>query len=278
MAHFEPTFSYDAPPEGEIRLDFGEGTPYAREFLRCTLCGHFVSSHDLDLERLYEGRYVDAAYGEAGLRRSYDRIMALSPFASDSVGRTQCIAAFAAAHFSGSNARPGPLTLLDVGSGLCVFPARMRDLGWRCTALDPDARAARHAREYVGIDAVCGDFMEVEADQLDCFDLITFNKILEHVADPVAMLSGARRFLRRGGIVYVELPDGEAAATAGAGREEFFIDHHHAFSLASLALLAKRAEFAPLSVERLREPSSKYTLRAFLVPNPQAPTGASDGV
>jgi hypothetical protein len=30
-------------------------------------------------------------------------------------------------------------------------------------------------------------------------------------------------------------------------------------------MLANRAGFHPLSVERLREPSSKFTLRAFLV-------------
>ena len=77
MAHFEPAFSYDAPPEGEIGLDFGEAAVYAREVTRCALCGHFISSHDLDLEGLYKGRYVDTAYGETGLSRTYDRIMAL---------------------------------------------------------------------------------------------------------------------------------------------------------------------------------------------------------
>ncbi len=268
MAHFEPAFSYDAPPEGEIGLDFGEAAVYAREVTRCALCGHFISSHDLDLEGLYKGRYVDTAYGETGLSRTYDRIMALPPAASDNVGRTDRISAFAAVHFSGSNVRSRPLTVLDIGSGLCVFPSRMRDLGWRCTALDPDPRAARHAREHVGVEAVCGDFMEV--DGLDRFDLITFNKVLEHVVDPVPMLSRACRFLRGGGAVYVELPDGEAARAAGPGREEFCIDHHHVFSPASLAFLAVRAGFAPLSIERLREPSTKYTLRAFLVPNRQA--------
>ena len=31
-------------------------------------------------------------------------------------------------------------TLLDVGSGLAVFPAVMKEMGWLCTALDPDVR------------------------------------------------------------------------------------------------------------------------------------------
>jgi hypothetical protein len=62
------------------------------------------------------------------------------------------------------------------------------------------------------------------------------------------------------------VPDGEAAVHEGPGREEFFIEHHHIFSAVSLALLAARAGFNVQVIERLREPSRKYTLRAFLVP------------
>jgi hypothetical protein len=78
------------------------------------------------------------------------------------------------------------------------------------------------------------------------------------------MLAAAHRWLAAGGFVYLEVPDGEAAAGAGPDREEFFIDHRHVFSPASLALLAARASFAVCAIERLREPSGKYTLRAFV--------------
>ncbi len=95
---------------------------------------------------------------------------------------------------------------------------------------------------------------------------MTFNKVLEHVADPVAMLARARAFHGRAdGVVYVEVPDGEAAAAEGPGREEFFIEHLHVFSAASLALLAVRAGFSLVRLERVREPSTKYTLAAFVV-------------
>jgi hypothetical protein len=64
--------------------------------------------------------------------------------------------------------------------------------------------------------------------------------------------------------VYVELPDGEGAATDGPGREEFFIEHLHVFSMASMCLLAARAGFSVQLAERLREPSGKFTLYAFM--------------
>jgi hypothetical protein len=61
----------------------------------------------------------------------------------------------------------------------------------------------------------------------------------------------------------IELPD-VASAIDGPPREKFFIEHRHVFSATSIALLAGRAGFSVLAIERLREPSGKYTLRAFL--------------
>jgi SAM-dependent methyltransferase len=158
----------------------------------------------------------------------------------------------------------GTQTVLDVGSGLAVFPARMREAGWVCTALDPDPRAVEHARTAAGVEAVCADFME--AKDLGAFDLVTLNKVLEHVPEPAAMLARTREFLTQHGHVYLELPDGEAAATDpdGANREEFFIEHLHVFSMSSVSLLADRAGLVTQQLERVREPSGKYTLFAFL--------------
>ena len=107
------------------------------------------------------------------------------------------------------------------------------------------------------------DFMK--SDDLGRFGLITLNKVLEHVPRPVAMLARTRHYLEPGGVVYVELPDTAAADDpAGPGREEFFIEHLFVFSPASLALLARRAGFDVQLLERIREPSGKYTVVAFL--------------
>lgn len=251
-AYLELAFSYDAPPEGETPFALA-GAAYRRDVRRCALCGHFVSHHDLALDALYAGDYVSATYGGDGLREAFDRIVALPPERSDNHGRVRRVVEFA-------GGRPG--SVLDVGSGLCVFLYEMKRAGAVCTALDPDPRAAAHAREVVGVEAVCGDFMTAEG--LGSFDIVTLNKVLEHVEDPVAMLDRCARVLAPGGFVYIEVPDGDAAAAEGPEREEFFIEHLHVFSPASLALLIARAGFSPVRIERLREPSTKYTLAAFL--------------
>ena len=256
-AYFVTAFTYDCPPEGEVRFQ-ATASSYHRRVLQCSLCGHFCGSHSLDLAGLYTGDYVSSTYG-GGLRAAYERILALPPLRSDNHARVERVRAFAASRWAGARPRP---TILDVGSGLCVFLAGMHAAGWLCTALDPDERAVDHARTVVGIDAIQGDF-HTSAD-LGSFDVVTFNKVLEHVPDPVRMLSRAARYLKPGGFVYLEVPDGEAAAAEGQGREEFFVDHWHAFSPMSLALLVRKAGLSTIAIERLREPSTKFTLRAFL--------------
>ncbi len=260
---FSSVFTYNAPPEGEIRFEFSVSGQYRRTVLRCKLCGHFVSIHEMDDSVLYTGDYISANYqDQEGVRQTFERIISLDPSQSDNVGRVRRILDFAATHMPIAN-RDRPPSVLDVGSGLGVFPYKMKEAGWDCTALDPDIRAVKHVQEVVGVRAIQGDFMTTQ--DIGRFDVVTFNKVLEHVEDPVAMLAKSANHLHKDGFVYVEVPDGEAAVVDGPGREEFFIDHLHIFSAASLALLVTRSGFELVSIERLREPSSKYTLRAFMV-------------
>jgi SAM-dependent methyltransferase len=265
---FSLVFRYDAPPPGETFFPELSGK-YYREIQRCGGCGHYLNVQDAALNSLYEGAYVQATYGERGLTDAYRLIMALPAERSDNCRRVERIVRFMFEQFEaadfkyGDNARP---KVLDVGSGLCVFLKRMKEAGWNCAALDPDPRAAEHARKEVGIEAITGDFMKL--DDVGLYDLVTFNKVLEHVPDPIAMLGKSKHHLKPGGVVYVEVPDGEAAAQDGPGREEFFIEHRCVFSPASLSLLAARAGFGVRLMERVREPSRKYTLRAFLTPHP----------
>lgn len=258
-------FRYEAPPRGETPFQLPPGQPYEREFSLCSNCGHYLAINQLDLTDLYGGAYADATYGDR-MADAYERVMSLPPERSDNAQRVRRLLD----HLG--NGAPGS-RVLDVGSGLGVFPARIEEAGCTCVALDPDARAVEHLRSRVGVEAVCADFME-ELPALGTFRLITFNKVLEHVDDPVGMLARAGDFLQSDGWVYVEVPDGECAALEGAGREEFFIEHLCAFSMASLTLLARRAGFVPYRAERVREPSGKFTLWTLLRPEGAAETAS----
>ena len=262
---FARVFTYEAPPAGETLFEFSRNGSYRREIVQCARCRHFVSRSSMDMSSLYDHDYVSGTYGGAdGLRRAFDRITALPPERSDNVGRVRRVVGFAAEYLAAPAAEKRRPRVLDVGSGLGVFPHRMVEAGWDCLALDTDQRLVDHLRDHIGVRAVCGRFGEV--GELGRFDAVTINKVLEHVEDPVSFLAKSSEYVAPEGFVYVEVPDGEAAASEGKGREEFFVEHHHVFSFSSLALAAQMAGFIPILMERLREPSTKFTLRAFLAP------------
>ena len=255
----ELVFEYFEPPVGETHFPSLEGQRYHRLVFRCTTCGHFVAECAMDLSALYDEAYVNATYRDAeGVRQTFERITRLPANKSDNAGRVDRICRFADSFFPDGTR----LQLLDIGSGLAVFPWAMKQRGWDCTALDPDPRAAAHAREVAQVKSICSDFLKESL--ADRFPLVTLNKVLEHVPDPVAMLQRAAGLLDRPGLIYVEVPDGEAAADEGSGREEFFLEHLHVFSPASVALLAHHAGLRILTIQRLRDPSTKFTLFAFL--------------
>lgn len=265
--HMALAWIYHAPPEGETRFPQLEGRRYRREVRSCRVCRHFTLDPGVPLEELYAGGYADATYGDA-MRATFERITSLPPERSDNAGRVARVVRFWAHWARPSQVGERPRAL-DVGSGLAVFPWALAREGWHVTALDPDPRQAEHAREVAGVESVCADFMT--AGDLGEYDLVTLNKVLEHVPDPLAMLRRAVDRVAAEGIVYVEVPDGCAAAWAGPGREEFFIEHLHAFSPESLAMLVRRAGLSPLRIDRLREPSGKYTLATFCARSEGAP-------
>jgi 2-polyprenyl-3-methyl-5-hydroxy-6-metoxy-1,4-benzoquinol methylase len=217
----------------------------------------------MNQETFYTGDYVSATYGDQEkIKSAFDRIISLPADKSDNEGRARRILNFAQEYFPAGRFDTIPPRLLDVGSGLCVFGQRMKKAKWDVTAIDMDKRLVEHARNVVGVKSMLADVKSVEG--IGAFDLISFNKVLEHIDDPISMLASVRRLLKDNGFIYIELPDGENAEAEGQNREEFLLGHIHVFSAASMALLVKKAGFDLVVMERLREPSTKYTLRAFI--------------
>jgi len=211
----------------------------------------------MDLADFYQCGYVDGTYGDR-MAEVFRKILRLPAGKSDNAGRVGRVLEFAKKKW-GNSRKP---SLLDVGSGLAVFPMRMREAGWKVTALDPDARAAVHAREEAKVNAVHADFLDWEPEPGRGFDVISFNKVLEHVENPLAMLARARCCILPGGFLYVEVPN-VLAAESGPDREEFFIEHLHVFSETSLHSAMVKSGWRLVHLAAIHEPSGKYTLAGF---------------
>tara|TARA_B100001093_G_scaffold13111_1_gene12149 strand:+ start:300 stop:1109 length:810 start_codon:yes stop_codon:yes gene_type:complete len=248
---------FNRPPKGETNFGF---LPYNRSLWQCTGCQHITNKHNFNIDtNFYKKTYQRTTYKEKARSRFTD-LMSLPREQSDNRQRVNFIDNF------WNDTQPNKeKSCLDIGSGLGVFPAVLKELNWDCVAIEPDPEACEIIREQIGIEVLSGDL--IECHKIGEFNLISFNKVLEHIRNPTEMLLQSTLHLKPGGLIYIELPDGETALEkSGPDREEFFVEHFDAYSRKSLEFLLKSVKFKILTIDQVYEPSGKFTLRAFAMP------------
>lgn len=251
---FSKTFEYFKPPVGETKFNIRQDK-YSRFYVRCNFCRHWSSVMKINIKNLYNYEYNSATY-KGKLKKNFQKIKNLPNKKSDNFYRVQRIK-----NFSSKDKNENFKKLLDIGSGLGIFPYSASKKGFNCTALDPDPNACRHIRQNLKIKTLCGDFLKKKIKIK--FDIITMNKVIEHIKNPALMLKKAKKNLKKNGLIYIEVPDATKASKKGKNREEFFIDHLHVFSKKSLMLLLKKTNYRKIYINRIVEPSGKFTIYAF---------------
>jgi len=246
-------------PKGETEFGIGSDN-YHRIILKCKNCNVYNNHHDYDLDNLYLESYNLITYSNS-IENNYDRIMQLPFSNSDNKHRVKRISEF----YHENNISLNNIDVLDIGSGLCVFLGELVKHGPKISCVDPSNISVMHALENVGVNqAFQGNFFDINFKNK--YDLVTFNKVLEHVKNPLDMLLKAKSLLNENGIIYIELPDGEVSYQNGGfvNREEFYLEHYTIFTEKSLKYLVKKAGFKLDRMKSIHEPSDKYTLYAFL--------------
>jgi SAM-dependent methyltransferase len=98
-------------------------------------------------------------------------------------------------------------TFLDVGAGKGEFLALARGKGWTVEGIEPCPSFRRYARDRYGIECHAGYLGDSASLPEHSFDAITFNHVLEHVERPQRLLDTSRRYLKTGGVVFIEVPN-----------------------------------------------------------------------
>ncbi|MFI0735442.1 class I SAM-dependent methyltransferase [Streptomyces sp. NPDC021225] len=208
---FEPRRT-DCPWCGSDRLeerlrttDLFQHKPGGFGLDRCRDCGHVFQNPRLSgegLEFYYRDFYdglgeKDMAGLFAGRRKTYvRRAESLRPFAK------------------------APENWLDVGTGhghFCeaaraVFPGTLFDGLDLSAGVELAERAGRVAR------GIRGGFVERVAELADGYDVVSMFHYLEHSTDPRGELRAARRALRPGGHLLIDVPDPESRFSRLLGR------------------------------------------------------------
>lgn len=96
---------------------------------------------------------------------------------------------------------------VDVGCNAAGFLKAVRDMGAACLGIEVDPRLCEWNKAHLGIDVFAGMFEDVPASYHGSAAVVVIRDSLEHHLDPVATLTLARRLLKDGGLVFVDVPN-----------------------------------------------------------------------
>lgn len=96
--------------------------------------------------------------------------------------------------------------VLDIGCGQGVFLELMRERGFDTFGIELGEESARVARDERGLNVVTGDLFTLQAEN-ESFDAVVMSHLIEHVDDPIAVLTRVRDLLRPGGVAMISLPN-----------------------------------------------------------------------
>jgi len=96
-------------------------------------------------------------------------------------------------------------TLLDVGCGSGHFVSLARKHNFRASGIEPTTASARYATEILNVPVHIGPIADIELPP-QSIDIITAWDVIEHVADPLAVMQRCVTWLRPGGIMALRFP------------------------------------------------------------------------
>jgi SAM-dependent methyltransferase len=115
--------------------------------------------------------------------------------------------------------------------------------GCEATGVEPKKEAVREAKERFGLEILQG-FADDPRIPESTYDLVLNTRTINHMLDPLGDLRNAWRWLKPGGIVFVDIQDAiREARYEGFERNVVEIDHPYMFSLNTLVAMVQKAGF-----------------------------------
>jgi len=159
---------------------------------------------------------------------------------------------------------PPPGRMIEIGAAAGLFMASARRAGWDVQGLEPLPAAAAFARDRLGLD-VRTDTVEQAPFEPQSFDAAAMFETIEHVLDPVGVLTAIHRLLRPRGLLVLTTPNWEAFTRHALGRQWAVIspaEHLYYFSEATLTAMLRRAGFSWVHYHRDFAAGPKETMKA----------------
>ncbi len=134
--------------------------------------------------------------------------------------------------------------VLDIGIGAGDFLKKAKELGWEVSGVDTDPIAVKNANEE-GLNCKLGS-IECFSEQIDSFDLITINHVIEHMHDPLSAIRTAYSLLKPGGKLWIDTPNIDSYGFERYGKDWIGVDcprHLVIFGWETMSFVLQKAGF-----------------------------------
>ena len=190
-----------------------------RETVPCNICGSMQTKPYLTLRDRFTGdlfrivncdncglKYLNPRPSKSGLAHYYPK--EYEPYATKGTGsfnwhgrRMRHLQLNFVERF-----RPARGNLLDVGSATGNFLTVARDRGWSVHGIEISEEAASIAKVNYNLETLVGAVEDVLQDN-EIYDVITMWDVLEHLRDPMGVLSKCHQALKPGGFIIMSIPN-----------------------------------------------------------------------
>jgi 2-polyprenyl-3-methyl-5-hydroxy-6-metoxy-1,4-benzoquinol methylase len=162
--------------------------------------------------------------------------------------------------------------LLDVGCGMGYFLLACRNAGYEVEGMDISADSAAYVQDELKIPVTVGSLEEVDYPPAS-FDVVTMWHFLEHTRSPARCIENARRWLRREGVLVVDVPNylGTDARKTWSGWKGWQLPFHlYHFTPETLKRLLAKQGFRTIRDKHYLSECVKERLEHYFFPKPAA--------
>jgi len=199
------------------------------------------------LQKIYDVGYRQDTFRGESIDQAFDRIINLPYGKSENRYRVLWFV---------SNFKYGKL--LDIGTGLGVFPHLLKTHSWKVEATEPNVFSKNFVENQLGIKCYLEGVQEVPGD----YDVISAIHVLEHIPDVNGFLQLISNRLKPNGRVFIEVPDAVEFEYLPADSDEFNSCHIWFFDVSSLYRAVSRC-FRVDDIHRVRHKATDRS-RIFL--------------
>jgi len=170
-------------------------------------------------------------------------------------------------------------SILEIGCGNARILYLAREDGWKVQGLELSEQLAEAVTERLKIAVKVTDFLKLDTDTEEKYDLIILRHVLEHLTEPVVAMEKIRNLLQPGGKLLMEFPNIQGIdlqvkrLLSKMGRrkkfsEDFVPGHANEYSKVSFTNLLAKTGFTLLKWETYSShPFKNFIHRRFHIGN-----------